>query len=39
MLGGGAATEKGLYLASEAGFNDTVRMTTEKNAGVKVQHV
>jgi hypothetical protein len=39
VLGSGTATEKGLHLASEAGFNDTVRMTTEKNAGVKVQHV
>ena len=39
VLGGGAATEKGLHLAGEAGFDDTVRMTTEKNAGVEVQHV
>jgi hypothetical protein len=39
VLGGGAATEKGLHLASEAGFDDTVRMTTEKNAGIEVQHV
>ena len=39
VLGGGAATEKGLHLASEAGFDDTVRMMTEKNAGVEVQHV
>jgi hypothetical protein len=39
VLGGGAAMEKGLHLASEAGFDDTVRVTTEKNAGVEVQHV
>jgi hypothetical protein len=38
VLGGGAATEKGLRLASEAGLDGTVRMTTEKNAG-EVQHV
>ena len=39
VLGGGAATEKGLRLASEAGLDDTVRMTTEKNGGAEVQHV
>ena len=38
VLGGGAVMEKGLHLASEAGFDDTVRMTT-KNAGVEVQRV
>jgi hypothetical protein len=39
VLGGGATTEKGQHLASEARFDDTVRMTTEKNTGVEVQHV
>ena len=39
VLGGGAATEKGLHLASEAGFDDTVRMTTEKQAAVEVEGV
>lgn len=38
-MGGGAATEKGLHLASEAGFDDTVRMTTAKNTGIEVQRV
>ena len=37
--GGGAATEKGLHFASEAGFDDTVRMTTEKQAAVEVECV
>jgi hypothetical protein len=39
VLGGSAATEEGLHLASEARFNDTVRMAKEENVGVEVQHV
>ena len=34
VIGGGAATEKGLHLATEAGMDDTIRMTTERQASV-----
>lgn len=38
VIGGAAATEKGLQLAAEAGLDDTVRMRTENERGEKEVH-
>lgn len=35
IIGGGAATDKALQLAAEAGLDDTVRMRTENQTGEK----
>lgn len=35
IIGGAAATEKALQLATEAGLEDTVRMRTENQTGEK----